>query len=276
MGKVSYHPDDTFKAGFNLPTGLAEIVAAKAAVYQFPASRETGEQQAPATYAMITYQPLDKEGVSDGDPIDQFYKIGRTTEVQPGDAEGEALGDEVGTEGPTFATVDNNDWKPNDQVGWIVFCKHLRKRGVKEALLRRGVLADLVGITGEVENEQTPFTIGGRKVDRTMSIFKTIVEWPDSKKSGTVQDSDGAAPTDLQGHALDALTVVVGKMQADKTPSLTLARLGANMLRAAIEISGLLPKQQREISAMARDETFMAQAGEVLGFELKGKGITLA
>lgn len=274
--RVSYHPDDTFKAGFNVPAGLAEIVAAKAAVYQLSASRETGEQQPPATYAMITFQPLNKEGVSDGDPIDQFYKIGRTSEVQPGDAEGEALGDEVGTEGPTFATVDNDGWKPSDQAAWIVFCRHLRKRGVKEALLRGGVLADLVGITGEVENEQESFTFGGRKTERTMSVYKTIVEWPDSKKSTTARDGRGATSADLEGHALDLITLAVAKMQADSTSSLTLVRLGRDVLSGAMQIDGLTPKQQREIAAMVRDKTFMAQAGEALGFELKGKGITLA
>ena len=58
MPIASFHPEDMYKGGFGVQEGMVEVVEAKAIVYQFPPNKVTGEQQPPACYVLVSFQPL--------------------------------------------------------------------------------------------------------------------------------------------------------------------------------------------------------------------------
>ncbi len=296
MPRVSYHPDDSYRGGYDVPEGLAEITGAKALIHQFPPNKETGEQQDAMTKAAIEFQPLDKDGHPDGDVVEQLYKFGKTSQVLPENEDGDGpVENETGAEGPAFWA--DEDWKPNNKTQWMVFSERLIKCGFNEGRVRGGDLSELVGTVGEIKHEQMTGNIGGMDTKWSVSVFKTISQFPyDSKKSAksktkakssatTTADTDadkdsdsgdagggGSDAVDVDEKATEVLMQVI-RAQDKKTVSIAAVR--RDMMGVLMDEKMKMP-QIKPITKKLDDEAFMAEAGELCGFEVKGKNLVLA
>jgi hypothetical protein len=266
---------------------MVEILETKAIVHQYPPNKETGEQQPPACYVLVTFQQLDRDGEPEGEPVDQYYKFAKTSQCLPMNEDGDGpTEDEVGAEGTAFWAFEDS-WKINEKTAWSVFVKEAEKRGFKSEVLRGGALDVFEGTVGEIMNLTSKGNIDGKDTSWSVPVFKTITGFPYEKKGGKKSKAKPAAVKSEEGGSKLASKVTNGAnveavaqqllMQVVKEVegSAPITSIRRDMLAAAMDKDDMSTAEQRAVSAMVDDGDFMAECGKLLGFEVKAKKLVM-
>ena len=216
MARVSSAPEDAFHFKGTFEDGWAEVIGAKALVFQYPPSKEArgdrpaGHQDPPGLFACLELQRhVDGDGNKAGTPPEEvLLSIQRAskdtgmldachpgnypegdTNADPGDC-----GGDLGSEGNTlFAVADG--YQLNDKTKWMAFTQSLQEKGFKPAILKRTYFPDLIGLRAYFKTETRKKFRDDQTADPTVFAVTEIKQFPYEKGAAkpvaTTKDKPG-------------------------------------------------------------------------------------
>lgn len=296
MGSLA--PKDATQGGIGIQEGDVRVLDAAFCIHQFPPKKETGEQADPFPALRLKLGLL-VDGKLDGDPDTHYWRLGKLGKFAPSEDGEDAVGEDVGDEGPFYVSMrngraDTNGPGPDKRSGVITLATSLLQCGFKEAILEKGDARDLVGMEGHVT--QKKFSGAGIN-DYQVTVFDKIslrpYEQKGKKKAKAEAEEEEPAPKKKKAAAAEEDSGDEGEGSGDKAVRERLAAILKKLQKKIADAEGEMtvkdlrksvyarvvtdpPAEMKAVMALFDDGEELEALGEAAGFKVTKKGMVVA